>query len=393
MDAQVLRKLSTIRDFFGISEEGEIPEGVRLFLEAMQEITITAGNDIVVCGADCEDGMYIILDGTCDVFNANGDRINASLGEGDFIGELGLMNDAPRGATVRAVTDVRCANISKKLFDEIGQSNRKIYGSFMTMLYNKTTNLVRKQQRIESELEIATRIQDGILEHDFTEFNKLDHIKIKACARPAKEMGGDFYDVFMVDDTHLCFLIADVSGKGVPAAMFMSMAKVHIKNYTTLGLPLAEVASRTNDQLCYKNKEGMFVTVFLCVLDLETNEMKFINAGHDLPFICKKDGEWEMITAKRNLVFGLMGGVPYKEQSMELAPGDSFYLYTDGVNEAINEAEELYGVERLRDALNKFNADAEDVDKFVDDMYNELDTYAGKAEQADDITMVYVTRA
>ncbi len=392
MDAQVLRKLSTIRDFFQISEEGELPEGVRLFLEAMQEKDIPAGQDIVVCGADCEDGMYIILDGTCDVFNANGDRINTSLGEGDFIGELGLMNDAPRGATVRAVSDVRCANISKKLFDEIGQSNRKIYGSFMTMLYNKTTNLVKKQQRIESELEIATRIQDGVLEHDFTEFNKLEHFKIKACARPAKEMGGDFYDVFMVDDTHLCFLIADVSGKGVPAAMFMSMAKVHIKNYTSLGLPLAEVAQRTNNQLCYKNKEGMFVTVFLCVLDLETNEMKFINAGHDLPYICKKGEDFHMVTAKANLVFGLMDGVPYREQSLMLEPGDRFYMYTDGVNEAINEAEELFGTERLEAALNKYKPDAEDVDKFVDDMYNELDTYAGKAEQADDITMVYVTR-
>lgn len=392
MDAEVLRRLPTIQDFFQIKESAELPEGVKLFLEAMQEVNIPAGEDIVVCGADCEDGMYIILEGSCDVFSAKGDRINTTLSVGDLIGELGLMNESPRGATVRAVTDVRCANISKQLFDEIGSSNRKVYGSFMTMLYNKTTNLVRKQQRIESELEIATRIQDGILEHDFSEFNKLENVKIKACARPAKEMGGDFYDVFMVDDRHLCFLIADVSGKGVPAAMFMSMAKVHIKNYTSLGLPLAEVAQRTNGQLCYKNKEGMFVTVFLCVLDLDTNEMKFINAGHDLPYICKKGEDFHMITAKANLVFGLMDGVPYKEQSLMLEPGDCFYLYTDGVNEAINEAEEMYGTERLEEALNKYKPDAEDVDRFVDDMYNELDTYAGSAEQADDITMVYVTR-
>ena len=110
---------------------------------------------------------------------------------------------------------------------------------------------------------------------------------ITADMRPAKEVGGDFYDVFMVDDTHLCFAIADVSGKGVPAALFMSMAKIHIKNYASLGLPLDEVAFRVNNQLCYKNEEGMFVTAFICVLNLETNEMKFINAGHNPPFLMK----------------------------------------------------------------------------------------------------------
>lgn len=139
--------------------------------------------------------------------------------------------------------------------------------------------------------------------------------------RPAKEVGGDFYDMFMIDETHMCFLIADVSGKGVPAAMFMSMAKTHIKNYATLGLPLAEVASRANNQLCYKNEAMMFVTAFICVLDLETNRVTFINAGHNLPFVQKADGEFQMITAKANMVLGMMEDVPYREQYLELSRG------------------------------------------------------------------------
>ena len=392
MDAEVLRQIPSIREFFGIDDSGELPEGVKLFLTAMQEVDIPAGTDIVTCGADCDDGMYIILSGVCDVFSGDGVLINTGLTTGDFIGELGLMNEQPRGATVRAKTDVVCANISKQLFDELGQENRKIYGSFMSMLYNKTTKLVTEQQRIRSELEIATRIQDGILEHDFSAFNELPDIKIQACARPAKEMGGDFYDVFFVDEDHLCFLIADVSGKGVPAAMFMSMAKIHIKNYTSLGLPLAEVAERTNQQLCYKNKEGMFVTVFLCVLDVKTGELSFINAGHDLPYISEQGGNFHMVKAKANLIFGLMDGVPYREQKMTLAPGDAIYLYTDGVNEAINEKEEPFGNERVAEALNRHLDVADNAEAFVEEMYKEIDTFAGAAEQADDITMVYVTR-
>ncbi len=392
MDAERLVELSTIQEFFQIDPAKELPKGTRLLLESMVEVKIPAGTDIVTYGADCDDGMYIILDGYCDVYSVDGQKINVQLHKGDFIGEMGLINDQPRSATVQATTDVTCANISKELFDELGQTNRAIYGSFLTMLYNRTTKLVAEQQRIRSELEIATRIQDGVLEHDFSEFNKIDHVQIKACARPAKEMGGDFYDVFMIDDTHLCFLIADVSGKGVPAAMFMSMAKIHIRNYATLGLPLAEVAMRTNDQLCYKNKEGMFVTVFLCVLDLETNDVTYINAGHDLPYLSVGEEPFHRIESKVNLVFGMMDGVPYREQHMTLAPGDSFYLYTDGVNEAINVAEEQFGNERVEAALNSHFAIRDDVDGFVQAMYDDLDTYAGAAEQADDITMVYITR-
>lgn len=391
MNAQYLRTIPTIREFFKIDETKELQEGVRLLLEAMTEITIPSGQDVVTIGAESDDGMYIILDGVTQVLDKD-ERLINTLGPGDFIGELGLINNDRRGATVRAQGDVRCANISKSLFEEIAVQNRKIYGTFMNMLYTKTTKLVTEQQRIKSELEVATRIQSGCLENDFTEFNKLEHVKLTAAMRPVKEVGGDFYDVFMIDDTHLCYLIADVSGKGVPAALFMSMAKIHIRNYATLGLPLTEVASRANNNLCYKNEEGMFVTAFICVLDVVSGDVSFVNAGHNLPFIQKGDGSFAMIQAKANLVFGMMEDIPYKEQHVQLDPGDCMYLYTDGVTEALNPAQQLLGDAYLADMLNRHKDEASDVEGFVQAMYDEVDHFADGEMQADDITMVYISR-
>ena len=391
MEIERLKKVTTIQEFFQITNRDAISDGTKAFLEAMKEVKIPSGQDIVTYGQESEDGMYIILEGTADVYSASDSLIN-TLSVGDFIGELGLINDDMRAATVRARGDVVCANISKKLFDEIASANRKVYGTFMNMLYTKTTKLVSERERIRSELAIATQIQTGCLENDFTEFNQLPDVKLTARMRPAKEVGGDFYDMFMIDETHVCFLIADVSGKGVPAAMFMSMAKTHIKNYATLGLPLAEVASRANNQLCYKNEAMMFVTAFICVLDLETNRVTFINAGHNLPFVQHVGGKFETIKAKANMVLGMMEDVPYREQYLDLEKGDSIYLYTDGVTEALNPKQELLGDAYLEDMLNRHKDKVADVDAFVDAMYDEVDAFADGEMQADDITMVYLSR-
>lgn len=391
MDAEALKQVSTIREFFKIDEEKELSEGTRLLLEAMTELVIPKGRDIVTCGAGSEDGMYIILSGKADVFSSDGTRINR-LGAGDFVGELGLINDDNRAATVRASSDVRCANISKRLFEDIASRNRKIYGSFMNMLYTKTTKLVTEQERIKSELSIATKIQADCLENDFTAFNRLTAVNLTAHMKPAKEVGGDFYDVFMIDQDHLCFLIADVSGKGVPAALFMTMAKTHIKNFATVGLPLAEVAVRANNQLCYKNESGMFVTAFICVLDVRSGEVQFVNAGHNCPFVQKQDGAFEMFRVKANLVFGLMEDVQYREQTLTLNPGDSIYLYTDGVTEALNPEQELFGDDRLYEILNRHRAQAGEPETFVQAIYREVQAFADGEPQADDITMLYVTR-
>lgn len=391
MKIEELLKVESITEFFKINDVNNIPEGTMLLLSAMTEVCFEDKQDVVTLGADSDDGMYIILEGVTDVLDKNGNIIN-TLYAGDFIGELGLINDDKRGATVRANGSVRCANISKELFEDLAAKNRKIYGSFMNMLYTKTTKLVTERERIKSELAVATKIQADCLENDFTPFNAIDTFMVSANMRPAKEVGGDFYDIFKVDDTHICFLIADVSGKGVPAALFMSMGKIYIKSFVMSGVPLNEMAMKVNDQLCQKNESNMFITALICILDIETGEVKFINAGHNKPFVLDSTGDFKMLDTKVNLVFGMMEGVPYKVQTFNLNVGDCFYLYTDGVNEAVNKEFELFGDDRLCDTLNAHKDITADVDAFVKVMYEEVDKFADGAEQADDITMLYVSR-
>lgn len=391
MNVEMLSNIPTIQEFFKIDPEKGIAEGTKVLLESMQEVIIPKGQDVVTYGADSDDGMYIIIEGTTEVLSSKGELIN-TLGEGDFIGELGLINDDTRGATVRALTDVKCANISKALFEEIASKNRKIYGTFMNMLYTKTTKLVTEQEKIKADLAVATRIQEGCLEHDFSDYNKLSQFSITARMRPAKEVGGDFYDIFWIDEEHLCFLIADVSGKGIPAALFMTMAKTHLKNYAMLGLPLAEVVTRANDQLCFKNEEHMFVTAFICVFDVQKNEVTYVNAGHNRPFVAKKDGAFEMLACKANLVLGMMPGIPYMEQKMDLLPDEAIYLYTDGVTEALNPQKELLGDNLCKEMLDKHLEEAGEQEVFIEAMYKEVDDFANGEMQADDITMLYLTR-
>ena len=391
MDMERLRSIPTVRDFFQISATGEIQESTKLLLESMQEVVFEKDDDIVTIGAECDDGMYIIMEGHTDVLNAEGVCLN-KLGEGDFIGELGLINEDRRGATVRATGHVVCANISKPLFFELAGRNRRIYGLFMNMLYRKTEKLIAEQERIKSELAIATRIQVGSLEHDFSVFNHLPDVYVTANMCPAKEVGGDFYDVFMIDDKRLCFLVADVSGKGVPAALFMSMSKIHIKNYVSLGLSLSEVALRVNNQLCYRNEEGMFVTAFICVLDLETNELKFVNAGHNPPFIKKRNENFVMMKPKVNLVFGMMEDVIYQEQALHLQQGDVIYLYTDGVTEALNQEGELFGEKRLLEALNQYASYIDRSEQFVEKIFKQVEIFSKGVSRSDDITMLCLGR-
>ena len=303
------------------------------------------------------------------------------------MGELGLINDESRKATVRAKGECRCANISKPLFEELAVKNRKLYGIFINMLYTKTTKLITEQARIKADLEIATRIPTGLLENDFTEYERPGISSIRAQMHPAKEVGGDFYDVFMIDENRMVFLIADVSGKGVSAALYTMLAKTHLRNYAELGLPLAEVVSRANNQLCRKNEENMFVTAFVCCYDYATETLTYVNAGHNKPFIRNCDGTFDMLQCRANYVLGAMENIKYREYSIPLKAGSTVYLYTDGITEANNPAMELYGDARCRDALNACTA-ADDPEALLAHMYAAVERFADGAEQADDMTML-----
>ncbi len=237
--------------------------------------------------------------------------------------------------------------------------------------------------RIDRELEFARTIQSSALPRMFPQRSDYE---IYACMDTAKEVGGDFYDFYMTDDQSLHFLIADVSGKGIPAAMFMMRAKAELKSLTEAGLPINTVFTRGNDALCEGNDAGMFVTAWQGYLDLKSGLIRFANAGHNPPLVRHGDGTFEYLHSHAGLVLAGMEGLPYKMQTLQLEPGDTVFLYTDGVTEATNAHNELYGEERLQKALNARSfASMEELCAYV---RADVDTFVGNADQFDDITMV-----
>ena len=243
-----------------------------------------------------------------------------------------------------------------------------------------------REMKSSAELNVATNIQKSMLPCIFPAFPDRKEIDIYATMDPAKEVGGDFYDFFMVDDKHLAIVIADVSGKGVPAALFMVIGKTLIKDHTTQGRDLGAVFTEVNNLLCESNSEEMFITAFEGVLDLVTGEFVYVNAGHEMPFICKAGGNFEPYKIRAAFVLAGMEGMKYRAGSMMLEPGDKIFQYTDGVTEATNVNNELYGMERLSAILNK--AKNGTPHEILPAVKKDIDEFVGEAPQFDDITML-----
>lgn len=241
-------------------------------------------------------------------------------------------------------------------------------------------------RRIDQELEFAKDIQRSALPSVFPAFPKRKDIDIFASMDPAKEVGGDFYDFYMTQKDTLNFLVADVSGKGIPAAMFMMRAKTELKSLTEAELNLADVFTRGNMNLCEGNDAGMFVTVWQGCINLKTGIVQYANAGHNPPLVRHSDGAFEFIKSRAGFVLAGMEGIRYKTQEIQLCPGDILYLYTDGVTEATNAAEELYGNDRLIDTLN--HAEFETMQELCTCVKSDLMAFVGDAPQFDDITMM-----
>lgn len=248
------------------------------------------------------------------------------------------------------------------------------------------SKITAEKQRIGAELDIATRIQASMLPTIFPAFPERDEFDIYATMNPAKEVGGDFYDFFMIDDDNLAIVVADVSGKGVPAALFMVIGKTLIKDHTEPGKDLGEVFSEINDLLCESNSEDLFITAFEAVLNLKTGELRYVNAGHEMPFICKKNQDFKPYKIKAGFVLAGMEGMRYKAGSMILEPGDKLFQYTDGVTEATDSDSKLFGMERLEASLNKIkNGTPKDI---LESVKNDIDDFVNVALQFDDITML-----
>ena len=242
-----------------------------------------------------------------------------------------------------------------------------------------------ERERTAAELDIASRIQLGAVPHDFELFKERYHLDIAAVLKPAREVGGDFYDVFDAGNHRVGFLVADVSGKGVPAALFMMRALAELREQMQACSDVGEAFTRANNRLCEHNDEMLFVTVFGCVLDVANGRISFANAGHNPPWVRRGDvREW--LQAKPGLVMGVMDGVGYRSHELDLQPGDGLFMYTDGVTEAMDKHESLYGSERLEDAL--YEVAGCGVDEAVESVMASLGSFAEGAPQADDITML-----
>ena len=256
---------------------------------------------------------------------------------------------------------------------------------------NRTVDTLKRyiaeaSARIDAELEFAKNIQASALPSIFPAFPKRSEIDIFASMNPAKEVGGDFYDFYFTHMYTFNFLIADVSGKGIPAAMFMMRAKTELKSLTESDVPLEDVFTRGNNALCEGNDAGMFVTAWQASVDLKTGILTYANAGHNPPLVKHSDGKFEYVNGRPGFVLAGMEGVKYKAQEIKLEPGDIVYVYTDGVTEATDANEELYGEDRLLSAINsKEFENVQDICKYIK---ADVDKFVGEAPQFDDITMV-----
>ena len=248
--------------------------------------------------------------------------------------------------------------------------------------------MTAEKERVGTELALATRIQADMLPNKFPAFPDRQEFHVFASMTPAKEVGGDFYDFFFVDDDRLALVIADVSGKGIPAAMFMMMAKNMIQNQAMAGHSPQEVLGTVNQLICENNKEEMFVTVWFGILDLGSGILTAANAGHEYPIIKTPDGPFEVFKDKHGFVLGTMEGMRYKEYELHLEPGAKLFVYTDGLSEAQNSEEELFGRNRIVQALNSaMDEPPEGLLRAVDEAVGE---FVGDAEQFDDLTMLCV---
>ncbi|MDR2595947.1 MAG: SpoIIE family protein phosphatase [Treponema sp.] len=304
---------------------------------------------------------------------------------------ISIFINAPIKSLTQNVSQIALGNLDMKIDinskDEIGQ---------LAKTFNKMTSDLKKsidenvhereeKKRITTELSIAREIQLNFLKNDFFEFHQRDEFDIFADMAAAKEVGGDLYDFFLIDNDNLAVVIADVSGKGIPASLFMVRTKTLINNISYNKNP-KEVLEAVNKNLCENNEACIFVTAIFGVYNVKTGKFAFVNAGHNPPLLKKKDGFFEYINTKPQIVLAVMKDTEYKEEEIILGKGDTLYFYTDGVTEAMNSEKELFGEDRLKDALNKYRSSYPN--DLIYNIKNEVNNFTEGAEQSDDIAML-----
>lgn len=249
------------------------------------------------------------------------------------------------------------------------------------------TQMTADKERLNAELSIASKIQASAIPHVFPAFPDRNEFSLYAYMKPAKEVGGDFYDFFFIDEDHLALVMADVSGKGVPAALFMMESKITIENYASVSMDPARILELVNDKINENNEEDMFVTVWLAIIEISTGIMKTANAGHEDPVIKRYGSDYVLTKEKHGLVIGAMEGVKYKTQEYKLNKGDTVFIYTDGIPEATDNDNNMYGLDRMVNTLIKCQ-DEDELSCIEANLRIDIADFVNGAPQFDDLTML-----
>ena len=297
-----------------------------------------------------------------------------------------ITNEASRFAKENVSTEGKLTDSIKNrdeigvLADSVDQMEDKIEDYVKNL-----TEVTKENERMGTELDLATRIQREMLPDRFPDRREFS---LYATMDPAREVGGDFYDFFPVDDDHLCLVIADVSGKGVPAALFMMASMIMISDNAKAGKSPAEVLDSVNKGICESNREKMFITLWLGILEISTGKLTCANAGHEYPVLMEKGGEYRLIKDAHSFVLGGIKSAKYKEYELKLNEGSSLFVYTDGVPEAINRDNEMFGTDRMLSVLN------EDTDRTPEEeitaVRKAVSDFEGDQERFDDVTMLCI---
>ncbi len=393
-----------------IAAWGDIDSPHRLEPDMMSEVIRNAGNEVYRSvinyseSMDClcaslrmNDQYYLLLCVPVSVLNENMDRayenllseiiiltalymLIAGLVNTIVVRNLSRVNKSLRRITngdLEEMVEVRESSEFTELSEDINQTVTTLRGY-----------IDAEKKRMEKDLKLAATIQESALPKVFT-FPGHHEFEIYALMNPAKQVGGDFYDFFFIDHERLALVIADVSGKSVPAALFMMRAKTSIKNYARSGNSPAELFYHVNNTLCEGNEAEMFVTAWIGIVNLSDGSVQCANAGHEYPLLMRAGGEYEMLMDKHSLPLAAMENAKMKEYELKLQPGDQLLVYTDGIPEAINEKEEAYGTDRLLKRANEVRK--LDQKLILENIFRDVQHFAGKAEQFDDITMIGFT--
>ncbi|MBR6106471.1 MAG: SpoIIE family protein phosphatase [Oscillospiraceae bacterium] len=286
--------------------------------------------------------------------------------------------------------DYKCEIRTNDEIEQLSKSFEAMTVSLREYIENYTS-VTAEKERISAELNIAAQIQSDMLPRIFPPFpEKINEFDIFASMTPAKEVGGDFYDFFLIDDDHLALVVADVSGKGVPAALFMVIAKTLLKDQAYIGdYSPAKILSEVNNKLCAGNEAELFVTVWLAIIEISTGKGKAANAGHEHPALRRRGGAFELVQYRHSMPLATMEGLSFREHDFQLFSGDTVFMYTDGVPEATDSQDNLYGTDRMLEALNR-NPNA-DPQTLLSNVKSSVSEFVGKAPQFDDLTMLGFT--